>query len=199
VDKVLAKKFLQRRKLSVQATVGVARKFKLRDICSHLSVDYNGARYALARGILPPGIDPDPGRGRHRAFSQDQAFYLATALKLKEIGLTLPRIQEIVPWTRKIQEWSYNAGFDPSFEPFTGGLQTQSQWFLDVGDGRVVRLRTDAGPSNPAMESSPWVTISSRREAPNAKPSVIISIDIAEIARLLDSPGAGCVRHVPKF
>lgn len=163
------------------------REFKLQEICSKLKVDYDGARYALAQGILPPGIDSDPGRGRHRAFSQEQAFFLAIALMLKEIGLSLPRIQEIFPWTRKIQEWSQNAGYEWTFAPFTGGLQTRYQWFLDIGDGRFVRLRTNAVPSNPAMESTPWVQMSSRRVSSGAKPAVVVSIDIGEIARLLDS------------
>jgi DNA-binding transcriptional MerR regulator len=164
--------------------------FKLQEICSHVHIDYDGARYALARGILPPGIDPDPGRGRHRVFSQEQSLYLATALKLKEAGLTLPRIQEIVPWTRKIQEWSCNGGFEPNFAPLTGGLQTQHQWFLDIGDGRYVRLRTDANPSKRGIEATPWTNTTSRQGAPDAKPLVIISLDIGEISRLLDSPDA---------
>ena len=52
---------------------------------------------------MPPGIDSEPGRGRHRIFTQEQAFYLAISLKLKEVGLSLPQIREIVPCSRKIQ------------------------------------------------------------------------------------------------
>ena len=63
---------------------------KLRDLCARLGVDYDEARYALARGIVPQGIDREPGRGNHRLFTPPQAYLLAIALKLKAGGVQTP-------------------------------------------------------------------------------------------------------------
>ena len=61
--------------------------FKLREICERLEVDYDEARYTLARGVLPKAIvQPEPGRGNHRQFDSSQAFYLAVALQHKAAG-----------------------------------------------------------------------------------------------------------------
>lgn len=166
-----------------------SREFKLQDICRQLGVDYDGARYALAQRILPAGIDPEPGRGRHRVFTQVQAFYLATALKLKEAGLSLPRIRDIIPWTQTIHELSCKSYVTWKTASVTVRLQTHYHGFLDFGDGRFVRIRPDSISGKSQMEATPWVEMSSRREAPAARPSIVVAIDMGEIARLLDSAG----------
>jgi DNA-binding transcriptional MerR regulator len=162
-----------------------SRRFKLHEICELLDVDYDGARYVLAQGVLPPGIESDPGSGNHRSFTQEQAVYLAVALRLKEAGVSIPRTKEIGPWTRKIQEWAINQGWDQGFAPFTDGLHTSHQWLLEIGDARYVRICTDANPSQEGLTVSPWTNMGIRREAAQARPSIIIRVDVSELARRL--------------
>src|SRR5580765_7297437 len=109
---------------------------KLQDLCERLGVEYDEARYTLARGILPKGIEADPGRGNHRLFDSSQAFYLAIVLKLKAAGINTPLAGKIAEWSRHVQSKSVNLGWDRSFAPFAGKLLTQHQWFIDVGDAR---------------------------------------------------------------
>lgn len=76
-----------RRKLD---EIGDADGIKLNSLCSRLGVSYRDARYALARGIIPKGIENEPGRGNHRVFDWNQAFHLAVVLKLKAAGMSTP-------------------------------------------------------------------------------------------------------------
>ena len=168
-------------------------RIRLKVLCSRLGVDYNESRYALTRGILPRGIEPEPGRGKHRWFDASQAFYLAIALKLKAAGLHTSLAADLSQWSRHVQGYSANLGWDHNFAPFAGQLHTAHQWFLDVGDGRYVRLATDANPSYDGLYETPWVDMKTRKECEVARPAVIFRIDIALVALLLIDPGDDAV------
>ena len=56
---------------------------KVGELCERLDVSYRDARYVLEEGILPKGVDENPGKGDHRDLTNDQAFWLAIVLLLK--------------------------------------------------------------------------------------------------------------------
>ena len=165
-----------------------SKRIRLKDLCARLGVDYDESRYALTRGILPKGVEAEPGKGNHRWFDPSQAFYLAVALKLKAAGLPTPLAANLSKWSRHIQGYAANFSWDPGFAPFMGQFQTTRQWFLDVGDGRYVRLATDARPSHMGLFETRWVELDSRKECRDAKPTIMVRIDIAAIAKLLSDP-----------
>lgn len=156
---------------------------KLQDLCKRLNLPYDDARYVLARGALPPGMDPEPGRGNHRLFNPSQAFHLAVVLKLKAVGVQVPEAIKISEWIYAVQGYSVNLGWDWQFRPLQGRMRTEQNWFLDVGDSKYVRVVTDANPSKPGLSTDPWTEMSARKVCQTARPSIIIRVDIAEIAR----------------
>src|SRR5476651_2791958 len=91
---------------------------KLKTLCERLSVDYDQARYALARGVLSKVVKEVPGRGNHRVFNCHQAFHLAVVLKLTSSGISTPLAAKISDWTRRIQRMSVDLSWDPQFAPF---------------------------------------------------------------------------------
>jgi len=158
---------------------------KLKTLCERLSVDYDEARYTLARGVRPKGIKAIPGRGNHRLFDRGQAFQLAVVLKLKAVGITTPLASQIATWSRAIQGTACNLGWDHRFAPFAGQLTTEHRWFVEVGDARYARVVTDANPSHPGLFEMPWADMKTRKAAPTACPVVILRVDIAQIAQEL--------------
>ena len=159
---------------------------KLKELCQRLAVDYDQARYTLARGMLPKAIAAlEPGRGNHRVFDASQAFYLAVCLKLKEAGVNTTLAAQIADWSRKVQGISQNLGWDHEFAPFAGKFETTHQWYLDVGDARFVRLVTDANPSQEGLAVMPWTEMATRKLCKAARPAVVFRVDIGLVAEQL--------------
>ena len=166
--------------------VGEADGIKLKTLCDRLGVSYRDARYALARGITPKGIDNEPGRGNHRVFDWKQAFQLAVVLKLKAAGFHTPLAGLVSEFAARIQGLSVNLSWDPEFAPLRGKFETKHQWYLDVGDGRFVRHVTDSSPrKGGALEEIEWVDLRTRRLATSAQPVVVVRIDLGLISKLL--------------
>lgn len=164
---------------------------KLNELCERIAVDYDQARYTLARGLLPRAIaKAEPGRGNHRIFDTRQAFHLALCLKLKEAGVTTALAAEISDWSRKLQGVSQNLGWDSKFAPFAGQLETQHQWYLEVGDAKYARLLTDANPSKEGLhEVMPWTTMTTGKLCETARPAIMFRIDLSLIAAQLLGSG----------
>ena len=160
---------------------------KLQELCDRIGVPYRDARYALDRGILPKGIEADPGRGRHRLFDASQAFHLAMVLKLKAAGVHTPMAGEMAQWATRIKGIAVNAGWDHQFSPFDGRLATENKWVLEVGDGRYVRFGTDANPSHQGMDFSGWTDMSTKKAA-DCAPVVTIRVDVSELAKCFIEP-----------
>ena len=159
---------------------------KLQTLCQRLGVDYDDARYTLARGVLPKGVEGEPGRGNHRVFTDRQAFYLAVVLKLKAAGITTPLAATISEWSFQVQNMSVNLSGDPQFAPFAGQFKTKCRWLIDIGDARFVRLGTDANPrSGGRLKVLPWVDMITAKNCKSAQPTVVFRIDLARIAKLL--------------
>ena len=170
------------------AAVGGSGGLKLRELCARIKVDYDEARYTLARGVLPKQVAKrEPGRGNHRQFDARQAFYLAVVLKLKAAGINTTLAAEISGWSQRVQDVACNGGWDPGFAPFAGELTTSRAWFVEVGDARFVRWATDANPSFAGMYYAPWLDTCTNKSV-QADPVVVIRLDIARIAEQLSAP-----------
>jgi DNA-binding transcriptional MerR regulator len=160
---------------------------KLKEICRRLGVDYDDARYTLAKGVLPDGVAADPGKGNHRIFENRQAFMLAIILRLRAVGVSTAVAKDIAEWSRHVQGMAVNLGWDWNFAPFAGKLHSEKEWYLDVGDSKYARIVTNAHPSKDGYEITPWVNMTTRREQKSARPTIIFRVDIVRIAELLAS------------
>jgi len=158
---------------------------KLKEICRRLDVDYDDARYLLAKGALPDGIAADPGKGNHRIFEDRQAFMLAIILKLRAAGVSTAVAKDVAEWSRHVQGMAVNLGWDWNFAPFAGKLHSEKEWYLDVGDKKYARIVTNAQPSKDGYEITPWVDMTNHRKAKSARPAIIFRVDIVRIAELL--------------
>jgi hypothetical protein len=138
---------------------------------------------------LPKGVEPNPGTGRHRRFTPAQAYHLALALKINDAGVNLPLAGQIAACARVAQEAAVTLGWDHEFAPFLGMLTAAKHWQLEVGNGRLVRIVTDANPSHRGWYRFPWTDMETHQSAPQTDTdiAVIIQVDLVHIARLLSS------------
>jgi len=158
-------------------------QLKLRALCDRIGVNYRDARYVLAHGMVPRGIDSDPGRGNHRVFNQWEAFWLAIVLKLKSAGVKPKLAAEMAGWSDRVKGLAVNLGWDRHFSPFDGQLATENRWYLEVGDAKFVWIRTDASPSRDQVaDETGWVDMKTRKRREDVEPTVIICIDLSQLA-----------------
>ena len=161
-------------------------ELKLREFCNRVGANYRDARYALAHGMVPSGVRDDPGRGKHRVFNYHQAFWLAILLKLKAAGIQPKLAAEIATWGERVKGFAVHSMYDWRFSPFDGKYETDKQWFLEVGDGQFVRIMTDADPSRRGIvDVSGWVHMDAQTLRKDAKPTVIIRVDLSRLANQL--------------
>ena len=161
---------------------------KLKEICRRLGVDYDDARYLLAKGALPDGVASDPGKGNHRVFDNRRAFMLAIILKLRAVGISTAVAKDIAEWSETVQGMAVNLGWDWNFAPFAGKLHSEKEWYLDVGDVKYARIVTNAYPGRDGYEIPLWTDMTNRREQKSARPAIIFRVDIVRIAELLAGP-----------
>lgn len=155
-------------------------ELKLQDFCDRIGASYRDARYALAHGMVPTGIDREPGRGKHRVFNYRQAFWLAIVLKCKAAGIKPKLATEIANWSRRVSGYAQNLGWDWQFSPFLDNFVTDRQWYLDVGDARFARIVTDANPSRKGLhDESGWVEMKTGKLRKDAEPTVVVRIDLS--------------------
>lgn len=154
------------------------------ELAERLGVRYRSVRYALEEGILPTGVEASPGRGEHRDLTQAQAFWLAIVLVLKQNGIRTPLAGKIANYARRaVGGITQNLGWEPGFEPFHGMFETNNQWFVEIGDLKVIRLATTANPSKLGeLYELEWNKIGTSNSAPNADPLVILRLDIGRLA-----------------
>lgn len=93
---------------------------KLQAICERLGVDYDDARYTLAKGVIPKGVASGPGKGNHRVFGPREAFLVAIILKIRATGVSTAIAKRIAEWSSSIQLMAVNLGWDWNFAPFSG-------------------------------------------------------------------------------
>jgi hypothetical protein len=156
------------------------------ELCERLGVPYREVRYVLERGILPRGVEEKPGRGLHRDLNAGQAFWLGLVLVLKQAGVTAPLAREIADYCRMHHRGvAQHEGWDWNFQPFSGKLQTEELWLVEIADGRYMRLATTANPSHQGLYRFPWSEIGKNKAIENVKPVTIITVDLSRLADLL--------------
>lgn len=167
--------------------------FKLSDLWERLEVSEHDVRHVLNEGVLPPGADPAPGRGRHRRFDAAAAFWLSVVLRLKAVGLQVPAAAKVAD---RIADAKRQAGVqgDPWIVAGGGGPRDAAgpgrpaRWLLEVGDGLFLRIKPDR-PAGPRNERA-WVELETGkaidpRSSDDPRPVVVVRLDLTELARLL--------------
>src|SRR4051794_14022351 len=93
----------------------------LGELCRRIDANYRDARYLLEQGLLPEGVDPEPGHGHHRRLTPAQAYWLAIVLKLKGSGVRAPLAARIADYAREaVRTVGRGLNWDPGFAPFDG-------------------------------------------------------------------------------
>lgn len=160
------------------------------ELAERLGVPYRDVRYVLEQGVLPPGVEESPGRGEHRDLDAAQSFWLAIVLVLKRNGVRVPDARRVADFARQgVRGVTQNLNWEHPFEPFRGRLETQNQWYLDVGDLQYVRVVTTANPSIDGLFAFPWTDITTRKSADAAAPIVTLRLDLAGLARKMAGSG----------
>src|SRR4051794_28808773 len=146
---------------------------QLGELCRRLDVPYRHARYVLEEGLLPEGVEPDPERGHHRQLTPAQAFWLGIVLKLKQSAVKTPLAARIADFAKEaVRAVTQNLNWERPFSPFDGELETESRWFVDVGDLKYIRLVTDTNPGVEGLHEFPWRYLDRREEADGVVPAV---------------------------
>lgn len=163
---------------------------KLHEVCDRVSADYDEARYALARKVLPADLDVDHGRGNHRLFNWPQALHLAMALRLKMAQINLTLIRDVVAWA-----WNWEPHL-PSQPPRPAkhrphqkwrtwaqkrDMISEAPWRLEIGDAQFARWVY-------LNHSSKWDRFVDRPRANLLydQPRVWVCVDLLFLAQSLD-------------
>ncbi len=160
---------------------------QLHEICEALDVRDRDARYVLERGFVPKGVYVKPASGTHRQFSGGQAYWLGLVLKLKATGIKTPLAAEIADYAaRCIQTVTQNLGWEASFLPTQGRLETKNGYKVEIADLKFIRFGTDAGPSTKGIEWFDWHLVKKPgKPIKDVQPYVVIAVDLAHLARQL--------------
>lgn len=167
--------------------MGGEQTIQLRDICEALDVSDRDARYVLERGHVPKGVYVKPASGNHRQFSRGQAIWLGIILKLKANDISTPIGVKIADYAlRCIQTVTQSLGWESTFLPSHGRLDTENSYKVEIADLTFIRFGTDAGPSTDGYEWFDWHLIEKPGVAVgNIIPYVLLSVDLAHISRQL--------------
>jgi hypothetical protein len=157
------------------------------ELSARLDVSYRHLRYILEQGILPKGVDADPGRGEHRDLKPEQAFWMGIVIFLKQNGIRTPLAGKIADYSIEVLRTTGSAfGWDYRVNPYWGRFETDNQWYVDVGDLTYVRVATTANPRNEGvLEEGKWTIIGTQKCVPDAKPIVIIRLDLTRLTHML--------------
>jgi len=156
---------------------------KLSDFCQCLGIRYRDARYAMAHGMVPKGVDRSPGRGNHREFDYLQAFWLAVVLVLMKAHVKPRFAAKMADWCLRADASVAGYRSRNGFSLPTLGDSKARQWYLEAGDGKFVRFVT-AGRQR--EERSPWTAIRGKTRC-TMPPSVVVRVDLSALAQCLTS------------
>jgi len=161
---------------------------RVAELTERLHVPYRHVRYVLEQGILPQGVAETPGRGEHRDLSPAQAFWLAIVLALKENGIKTPLAGRIADYCEQtVRGVADRLNWEHTFDPFRGRFDTVFEWFIEIGDLKLVRIATTSNPSHDGLYVFPWFPIGKKRAVPDAAPLVVIRLDLARLGQLLQA------------
>jgi hypothetical protein len=156
------------------------------ELAERLHVRYRDVRYILEQGGLPLGIEEKPGRGEFRDLNPGQSFWLAIVLNLKQIGIRVPIAKQVADFAREaVRTVTQNYNWERSFEPFLGKLETENQWYVDIGDLKFIRLVTSACPSIEGLCELPWSIVGQRKTVQDVVPVISVRVDLTRLASLM--------------
>ena len=156
---------------------------RLGELQRRLNVNYRHLRYLLERGILPKGVDPQPGSGVHRDLTPKQAYWLAITISLKANGLTAPlagRLAEAIE--DGLRGAARQLNWDRLFDPFQGDFRHSYDWYADVADLKYWRLATTSNPSCQGLYEFPWSVLGQRKPSAAADPLAFVRLDLGRLA-----------------
>lgn len=156
---------------------------KLSDFCQCLGIRYRDARYAMAHGMVPKGVDVSPGRGNHREFDYVQAFWLAVVLVLMKAHVKPRFAAKMADWCLRADASVAGYRSRKGFSLFTLGDLAERQWYLEVGDGKFARIVT-AGRQR--EDCSTWTAIRGTARC-TMRPSVVVRVNLSALAQCLTS------------
>jgi hypothetical protein len=141
----------------------------------------------LEEGYLPEGVERRPGRGNQRQLRIEQAYWLAIVLKLRETGIKTESAASLADYAKRgLSKVGVTMGWDKNFQPFKGKLNTDKNWYVDIGDRVFFRIVTDAGPTQKrALHAFDWTLGNSTQPLPDVAPIAIIRIDLTRLAYIL--------------
>jgi hypothetical protein len=160
---------------------------QLAELCKRLDIPYRHARYVLEEGIVPRGVDPSPDRGNHRQLTPSQAFWLGIVLNLKESGVRSTLAAQIADFANEaMRGMTQRMNWDPHFSPFDGRLDSEYEWYIDIGDLTFIRVVTTAGERVGEVTELPWWRLGGeRQDVKGVDPIVTIRLNITQLAALL--------------
>lgn len=159
---------------------------KLSDFCKCLGIRYRDARYAMAHGMVPRGVDMSPGRGNHREFDYLQAFWLAIVLVLTKASVKPRFASKMADWCLRADLTFPGHRSTNGFSLFTLDDSPGGPWYLEAGDGKFVRLVT---ASRKRGDDSAWTAIRGKTRC-TMPPLVVVRVDLSALAQCLISSSA---------
>jgi hypothetical protein len=160
---------------------------QLGEFCRRLNDTDRQVRYILEQGFVPRGVPEAPSTGNHRQFEPGHAFWLAMVVKLKQSGVKTPLAARIADRAMdELRRVTQNLSWEWSFDPRAGRFDTVHQYFVEVGDLKLIRFVTDANPSKDGLYFFPWFPITGRRKpVEEPQPFVVLRLDLTRIAKTL--------------
>lgn len=159
---------------------------RVSELSERLGVPYRDVRYVLEQGVLPAGVNENPGRGEHRDLTPAQAFWLAIVLVLKQNGLKVPVAGVVAEFAKRaVKGVARHLNWEHPFNPFEGKLDSGNGWWVEVGDLKYIRMVTTANPSVNGLFEFDWTDLTSNAAARDAAPVVIVRLDLTCLARLV--------------
>jgi hypothetical protein len=173
---------------------------QVKELQQRLGVPYRLVRYVLEENHLPLGVERNPSRGRHRQLTTAQAFWLGLVLKLSEAGIAAPRAAVLARQTQELLTGAFAAHtLDPHFDPFGGKLVATLNWYVEVAEGKRLRITAEP-PSQPGRQyHTAWAPLAglSPESVGDAEPVVLTRINLSRMAELLQGEAAADRRPAP--
>jgi len=153
----------------------------LTDIASRVGIDTQQLRYVLDQKLLPgaQSLAGSAGRGRARRFTAFEAFAIACAAFLLQAGLGRRRVSDCL---NVISDYEDREDRSISRVPLFQAFQRGEVAFLEVGDGRCVRLVGSQDDRGRVLESG-WRELRSGAKLPMCEPLISLRIDIGRLRK----------------
>lgn len=155
-------------------------------------------RYFLEEQFASPDIpnplpndQRSPSRGNHRILDGGVQFWLAIAVRLKQLGMRGPMAMRLAEYSKlALGELAQGMKWDRGFQPFDGQFDTDQDWIVELGDSYFVRIATSAFPgwdvSRRGLYRTEWAQLSNPRiPCPGVACATVLQINLSTFAAIL--------------